>query len=559
MISRARTIAARGRVWILLAIAALVIFAAGAVARDLAGRFDLKERLTAALSRAPASEPDARTEIRTALHTVMATRQTVPGLQGMGGGIEEIDGLIVLATPEGRLGYLKPGAEVQYLSTRIPLNLEALKRSAASLGWDVMHDGGVRVLDLLIVPRAGGGRDLLVSHQTFKGSCIEFRISAIGLERSGGRLSVAKAGWRTLFVGTPCLDLQVAAPSPGVEGMCVCVGGGRMVLIDDRRILFSTGDHEFDGRGGRPKLARDPTSTLGKAMSLDLSSGVAEIYASGLRNGQGLFAAADGRVWETEHGPRGGDELNLIVKGGDYGWPEVTLGTQYDWSEEKYRFGPWATPTEEARHDGYLKPVFAFVPSIALSGLVEADAEEFPRWKNDLIVGSLVGQKLVRLRLERGAVLYAEPIEIGARIRDIIRLADGRLALWTDSYNLIFISNYEPDHAGPDRPRAAQPTLSGQAAIGRDTFNARCASCHDLSGANGAGPSLAGLMTRKIGSTPGFAYSAALAGRKDRWDEKRLKAYLSNPQAAVPGTSMPPAGVSAEEAEAVVAYLRART
>lgn len=550
----------RRRTWLVLAASALALLALGALARDLAGRFDIKGLLASTISggsKADAAPPVI--EIRTAFHTMTGDRQTIAAFeaQGQGGAIEEIGDFVLVAGPEGQIGYLKPGEDPAFLPINIPLNIEALRSSAGSIGWDVMHDGGVRVLDLLSVPRADGARDLLVSHQTFRDNCIELRISAISLDVSESGIVLADEAWRTLFVATPCIDLTLSAPSPGVEGMCVCVGGGRMVLADDRTILFTTGDHEFDGRAGRPKLAQDPASTLGKIMKLDLSTGETEIFATGFRNGQGLLATKDGRIWETEHGPRGGDELNLIVPDANYGWPEVTLGTQYNWSEEAYRFLPWPGAVEEGRHQGYQKPVFAFLPSIAVSNLVEVDGAEFPSWQGDLIVGSLGGQKLVRLRREGDSILYAEPIDVGLRIRDVIILSDGALAIWSDSHELIIFRDH--GSAGANSEVASQPALGAKEAAGRDIFNARCVMCHDLFGANASGPTLAGVLDREIGSASGYTFSPALSAKNGRWTPSLLAQFLRDPSATVAGTTMPATGLSAGDAEAVAAYLAAKS
>src|SRR5262249_46415968 len=154
---------------------------------------------------------------------------------------------------------------------------------------------------------------------------------------------------------------------------------------------------------------------------------------SGHRNPQGLAYTKSGQLLSTEHGPRGGDELNVITEGSNYGWPNVTLGTEYD----SYN---WNTGSSlVGSHAGYTSPLFAWMPSIAVSQLIEVD-NFHQRWNRDLLVGSLKASSLYRLRLESGRVLYSEPIWIGQRIRDIAQTANGAIVLWTDDTQLLFIT-----------------------------------------------------------------------------------------------------------------------
>ena len=167
-------------------------------------------------------------------------------------------------------------------------------------------------------------------------------------------------------------------------------------------------------------------------MRIDLTSGAAEIVAAGLRNPQGLARDAEGNLWETEHGPHGGDELNLLQPGLDYGWPHVTYGLQY-------RNLNWPFSESQSRHDGYEEPIFTWIPSIAISNLIVVDSQQFPLWQNDLLIASLREQSLFRARIVDGRVSHVEPIKIGLRIRDIAQLPDGRIALWTDGNEVTFL------------------------------------------------------------------------------------------------------------------------
>ncbi len=147
----------------------------------------------------------------------------------------------------------------------------------------------------------------------------------------------------------------------------------------------------------------------------------ASIWAYGVRNPQGLARdPRDGGIWESEHGPRGGDELNHIQRGQNYGWPLVTHGMNYDGT-------PISAKTEAP---GMESPVVHWTPSIAASELEFYTGDKFPRWKNNLFLGSLATQKLLRFVVEGGKVTHTEEVFKGlGRVRDIKTGPDGYLYL----------------------------------------------------------------------------------------------------------------------------------
>ena len=109
----------------------------------------------------------------------------------------------------------------------------------------------------------------------------------------------------------------------------------------------------------------------------------------------------------------------------NYGWPHVTLGNRYG-----SRIWPYSAIP--GRHDGFEKPIFAWIPSIAVSNLIISESQLFPQWQGDLLIASLISQSLYRVRLHEGRVMYVEQIEIGTRVRDIAQMPDGRIALLSD-------------------------------------------------------------------------------------------------------------------------------
>jgi len=151
-----------------------------------------------------------------------------------------------------------------------------------------------------------------------------------------------------------------------------------------------------------------------------------EIFTYGHRNPQGLAMHPEtGEIWAVEHGPRGGDELNLIAAGTNYGWPVITHGRSY----AGFKIG------EGNAKPGMAQPQRYWVPSISPSGLAFYTGEAFPEWRGNLFLGALSGQALVRLELDGAKVVHEERLleELDERIRDVRQGPDGRLYLLTDS------------------------------------------------------------------------------------------------------------------------------
>src|SRR5690606_32165195 len=143
------------------------------------------------------------------------------------------------------------------------------------------------------------------------------------------------------------------------------------------------------------------------------------IWSYGHRNPQGLDVdPVTGGLYDAEHGPRGGDELNLVQKGRNYGWPVITYGMNYD-----------GTPmTDKTAQEGMEQPVTYWVPSIAVSSIAFYTGDRFPQWKNNLFVASLAQQELRRLELKDGKVTHQEVLFKGVgRLRDIVVGPDGAL------------------------------------------------------------------------------------------------------------------------------------
>lgn len=341
-----------------------------------------------------------------------------------GGAIEPLGEKLLVATPRGRLALIDSAGRVAYLPQRVPMNESA---SEGPILWT-----GFRVADILLQKREQNRYTLFASHHYFTGSCVEFRISSVSLLIDDSDASIS-GEWKTEFTAIPCIDNDIFdfGHRGGIQA------GGRMLMDGPDHLLLVTGDQAYyewyqeeNPQEARPRI--EEGSHLGKLLRIELANGAVETVGSGFRNPQGLARDVDGNLWQTEHGPQGGDELNLLKPGLDFGWPYVTHGIQYG---NKV----WPYNEVQGRHDGYEMPVYVWIPAIGISNLAVSDSRQFPLWQDDLLIASLITQSLYRARLHDGHVIYVEKIEIGARIRDITQLADGRFALLTDSAKVLFL------------------------------------------------------------------------------------------------------------------------
>jgi glucose/arabinose dehydrogenase len=150
-----------------------------------------------------------------------------------------------------------------------------------------------------------------------------------------------------------------------------------------------------------------------------------EIYSYGHRNPQAILVSKTGEVWHHEHGPQGGDELNLLKSGLNYGWPAISYGIDYS--------GALISPFTEAK--GMEKPVTYWIPSIAPAGMTEYQGDIFPQWQGNLFIAALAGKSVRRLSLVDNKVVAEETllVERQQRIRDIRTSPDGYLYILTDS------------------------------------------------------------------------------------------------------------------------------
>lgn len=207
--------------------------------------------------------------------------------------------------------------------------------------------------------------------------------------------------------------------------------GGRMAFDpSDNSLYLSVGERRNISR------AQDPADQAGSILRMtdagephpdspfiDEDDADPYVYSMGNRNPQGLTVhAGNGELWANDHGPLGGDEINRIEAGQNYGWPFITGGTDYSGA----RIG------EGTEREGMVSAIHIFEETVAPSGLAIVDHDAWSAWSGDLLNGGLASESLVRVRVEDGAVVEEEWIEIGRRVRDVQIGEDGTIWLVTD-------------------------------------------------------------------------------------------------------------------------------
>lgn len=289
-------------------------------------------------------------------------------------------------------------------------------------------DGGVK--DVAGVPAVapggqGGMLDVALAPDFAKSRTIYLSYSE---PRPNGRsLALARA---TLKDGAaPSLQgLQVIFRA-GSDGTGEQFGGNIAFSPDHRLLYLSTGERQ------RFTPSQDPDQAIGKILRLTLDGkpapgnpsyaaggARAETWSIGHRNPYGLSFDRDGRLWEIEMGPKGGDEVNLIQPGKNYGWPKASNGSNYD-----------DTPIpDHAPGDGFEPPKVWWNPSISPGGLMIYSGKMFPAWQGSAFIAALSGQALIRVSLEGDKAAKADQWNMGMRIRDVAQAPDGAIWLLQD-------------------------------------------------------------------------------------------------------------------------------
>ncbi len=257
--------------------------------------------------------------------------------------------------------------------------------------------------------------DLLISYPrlTRNPECVRLVLFRYTLNKTNQTIQ-KRERW---FQGKPCVPIS-AVQHPA----------GRIEVIDSKTAYLTTGDLGF------PKINQvSARGWLGGVFQVTAKS-IKQI-SQGHRNPQGIVKIGNA-LYISEHGPRGGDELNLIKQGKDYGWPFVTYG-------QAYGSGDYVRPTNPGTHEGFEKPLYSWVPSVAPTELIQLPAG--PLWKDkqsNIVMGTLAERVLIFIELTApNQVGTITSHDVGERIRDLDLMPDGTMVATTDSGKVLFISN----------------------------------------------------------------------------------------------------------------------
>jgi len=216
-------------------------------------------------------------------------------------------------------------------------------------------------------------------------------------------------------------------PGSGEPGGRIAFGpsGNLFITSGDRQELNAAFLHSLDNNLGATIRIRQDGSIPEDNPFVDTPGARPEIWSKGHRNHYGIGFATDGRLWSAEHGPLGGDEFNLILEAGNYGWPAVSNGSHY---------GGRDIP-DHADGDGFVAPTITWTPAIAPGGMTFYRGRIFEDWQGDALITGLKSQAIIRVRVEGDTAEEVQRFELGARIRDIAEDPFGALYVLTDGSN----------------------------------------------------------------------------------------------------------------------------
>lgn len=275
-------------------------------------------------------------------------------------------------------------------------------------------DSRFAITDIGVLSQSGNLVDVVVSFPRYdrKSECVSLVLGSYKIDLDK-RAAVNPDGiW---FTSKPCVPVRAVQHA-----------AGRIEAIDKSSVYLTLGDLGFT-KINSVKARGD----LGSVFKV--SNSKVEKISSGHRNQQGI-ALIGSDLYASEHGPRGGDELNLISKGKDYGWPAVTYG-------EPYTSGDYVKPTATGSHDRYVKPLKYWVPSVAPTELIVLPTlGDWGNWSSQLVMGTLIEESLIFIELkDRRTVGQVLKVDVGERIRDLEISSAGQILATTDSGKILFI------------------------------------------------------------------------------------------------------------------------
>ena len=295
-------------------------------------------------------------------------------------------------------------------------------------------------------------------------------------------------------------------------------GAGRINRLNRNEFILTWNDPTDYESTSEKKifLAQNKDYLEGKIIKLNLKTKEYNFLSIGHRNPQGIFIDENNNIFSTEHGPKGGDEINLVLKDKNYGWPITSDGVGY--ASYKKFYGELGDHS-----DNYELPIFSWNPGIGISSLIKVNSEKFYRWKDDLLVTSLKNKTIYRVKLKFSpiAVRYVESIWVGKRLRDLTHFNE-KIYLVSEDKHLIELD-------------------TGIDSQNRKFVDSRlfyCLTCHHFEKTNSShsAPSFVGIFGRKAGSDEGYDYSNALKNLDIKWDFNSIVKYINDPDIFAPGT-----------------------
>lgn len=280
----------------------------------------------------------------------------------------------------------------------------------------------IQGLPELYVKGQGGLLDVIVDQNFSQSNKVFFSFAQADSSGNGTALASAVLDGQTLkdvrviFSQQPKVDSQYHFGGRIVQQ----ANGDLFLTLGDRLVLRNEVQQTNTSIGKVVHLTQDGKPAEGNPFLQDKTAD-ARVWSLGHRNIQGATLDAQGRLWTHEHGPQGGDEINITEAGKNYGWPLITYGEEYG--------GGVIGKTAQA---GLEQPLHYWVPSIAPSGMSFYHGNLFKAWQGDLLVGSLKFGLLVRLDVENDKVVTQERMSIGKRVRHVVTGPDGALYLLTD-------------------------------------------------------------------------------------------------------------------------------
>jgi cytochrome c2 len=316
------------------------------------------------------------------------------------------------------------------------------------------------------------------------------------------------------------------------------LGSGGKLSYKDNYFYLTVGDQSLDRKNGAMSdfAAQNPILPWGKVLYFKLVDNKLSrpvVCSIGHRNPSGLVLRKNRGILVFEHGPRGGDEINNIKCGKNYGWPYFSYGTAY----QSYGVYPSA-----AKPLMYEDPIYYFTPSIAVSSAVEIIGFS-QEWDGNILLGTLKDQSLYRIKFNHnGSVQNVERILFKNRVRDIVQVS-GSIVISTDSSEMFVLKKSDENLY-----------------VNQVAPVSKCIICHAINNSKDAsyGPNLYNLFGREVGGLASYEYSSAfkIIGTKRKWDQESLSKFLKNPNAYIPGTKMPVVNLTDFEIQQILEYFK---